>query len=105
MADILHFPTKTVRDAVAIEATIREILGRTPADSTAVDAIASRMREFVTKFGRSFSVTVADTTPQGIQAGLSRLESELHALMNEIILERTSLEIERHYLLESRNPG
>ena len=105
MADIIPFPTKSVRDWVVLEKTFRDALANNGVtDPAAIAHIVGRMRPFVDLCNRDFSDSVPLTLPgnttieqhaalrSALEDAFGRFEKSRQQLTNELLLDRLIVE-------------
>ena len=109
MGKILEFPTKPVRDWMLVEATLRGILDRTPADERAKQTILTRFRTFFDLCNKTHSAKIALPLPasmteaereaiaDAVAVAFGEYEQWLQHYVNQLLLERLTLEIERYF--------
>jgi len=109
MAKIIAFPTKAVRDWQIIEKALRKVLDGTAADQPAKDTIVERMKPVYELCNRSFSFSVdfpltgsvsvqeRQAVVDAVERSIQQYELGVQQLIDEILLERLSMEIQRYY--------
>lgn len=109
MADILRFPTKSVRDWRIIEEALNRTLIQAGADDSTRAAIIDRMKSFCSKIAKEFDFSFdlslpsltreqRDALQDSLERGVQRAASQIHEMTSEILLDRLLLEIRLHQL-------
>lgn len=112
MAEILPFPTKSVRDWRIIQEALNRTLIQAGADDSARTAIIDRMKSFCSKIAREFDFSFdlplppltkeqRDALQDSLKQGVERAATQIHEMTSEILLDRVLLEIQLYHL---KNP-
>lgn len=73
MADVIEFPSKTVRDWAGFESAIREHFARVDTPAEIHDEVISKMHEFFNRYNKGFSVSLE--FPPGITFTREQMEA------------------------------
>ena len=109
MVEVIQFPTRAVRDRVAVEKTIREMLDQSGASPGMIEEVCSRMKDFFevwTAAQLSLSYQLPDLPEElraaiqnSIEKGLKQLSEQMIDYTNKLLFDRLKLEIELYNLL------
>lgn len=105
MANIIKFPTQSVRDWALIEGAVREILTEANASRQMVDEICASQRIHWEKYSNiqlTFQAEIPGAMGRGttemvrevIRQGVENMASQIHNLTNEVLLDLLKKEIE-----------
>jgi len=104
--NIIEFPTRSVREWIKVERTIRETLEQAGASQEMTEEVCGRMKEVYEKYDRVFTFALGLPLPEhlsleqrraidnSIRNAVEGLTKEIHEYTNQVLFDRLCIEIE-----------
>ena len=114
MGEVVQFPTRSLREWLAIQRTLREELEKLGVVADCVVEVLATMERVFERYSRDLSfsyqlpggltrVQVAEVQ-KALEEGVAEHTGKLHELMSEIFVERAALEVELWGLRHGQEP-
>jgi hypothetical protein len=94
MDNIISFPSKSVRDRVEIERTMRDVMHESGINEEAANIVIANMQEFLDITSLSFQFSFPEFVAPHIQKQLQDFSLTLQERTNSLIWERLKIEID-----------
>lgn len=113
MANVINFPTKSVRDWQAIEKGLRKIFKRAAFGKEMTDHLCSVMKGYFKKYDIKFTLNVAlpaeasnKTVLEPIQQAADKLSKQIHEIVYQMLVhDILRLHVELYTLKGSKPPA